>query len=45
MSSKISRELLLKILYEPDVMSFVLERKIQWTLNLEKAPWWRANVV
>jgi len=31
---------LTKIFNDPDVMSFLLERKIQWRFNLEKAPWW-----
>ena len=28
------------IFNDPDVMSFVLERKIQWEFNFEKAPRW-----
>ena len=28
------------IFNDPDVISFLLERKIQWKFNLEKAPWW-----
>ena len=31
---------LTKIFNDPDVISFLLERKIQWKFNLEKAPWW-----
>jgi len=31
---------LTKIFNDPDVTSFLLERKIQWRFNLEKAPWW-----
>jgi len=30
---------LTKIFNDPDVVSFLLERKIQWRFNLEKAPW------
>ena len=29
-----------KIFNDPDVISFLLERKIEWKFNLEKAPWW-----
>ncbi|XP_067016654.1 uncharacterized protein [Acropora muricata] len=31
---------LTRIFNDPDVMSFLLKRKIQWKFNLEKAPWW-----
>ena len=31
---------LTKIFNDPDVKSFLLERKIQWKFNLEKAPQW-----
>ena len=31
---------LTRIFSDPDVTSFLLERKIQWKFNLEKAPWW-----
>ena len=30
---------LTKIVNEPDVISFLLERKIQWKFNLGEAPW------
>ena len=31
---------LTRIFNDPDVMSSLLKRKIQWKFNLEKAPWW-----
>ena len=31
---------LTRIFNDPDTTSFLLERKIQWRFNLEKAPWW-----
>ena len=31
----------LKTLYEhPDIQAFLTEKRITWTFNLEKAPWW-----
>ena len=29
-----------KVFKDPYLMSFLLERKILWKLNLERAPWW-----
>ena len=31
---------LTRIFNDPDVMSLLLKRNIQWKFNLEKAPWW-----
>lgn len=37
---KVAATQLTRIFNDPGVMSFLLERKIQWKFNLEKAPWW-----
>ena len=31
---------LAKIFSDPDAISFMLQQKIEWRFNLEKAPWW-----
>ena len=37
---KLAATQLTRIFNDPDVMSFLLKRKIQWKFSLEKAPWW-----